>query len=129
MFIYRHTYIFALKIPRNSVRYYFFVVAPVATQLVFVSITSYMENCSLEGLDYKAFLEFFLPRVCQTHDPNIRKRKLCLIIDILELILFYLGGGGVKKQRTTINPSAVSEGRGPGSPKFMTLFLSIPDMS
>ena len=28
-----------------------------------------------------------------------------------------------------MNPSAVSEGQGQGSPKFLTLFLSIPDMS
>ena len=38
-------------------------------------------------------------------------------------------GGGVKKHRTTIKPSAVSEGQGLGSPKFLTLFLSIPDRS
>ena len=38
-------------------------------------------------------------------------------------------GGGVKKHRTALNPSAVSEGLGLGSPKFLTLFLSIPDRS
>ena len=38
-------------------------------------------------------------------------------------------GGGVKKHRTTMDPSAVSEGQGQGSPKFLTLFLSISDMS
>ncbi len=47
---------------------------------------------------------------------------------VLTLTLFYLGGGG-KKHRTTIHPSAVSEGQWLGSPKFLTLFLSIPDIS
>ena len=37
--------------------------------------------------------------------------------------------GRVKKHRTTMDPSAVSEGQGQGSPKFLTLFLSISDMS
>ena len=45
------------------------------------------------------------------------------------ILTLYQLGGGVKKHRTTINPSAVSEGQGLGSPKFLTLFLSIPDRS
>ena len=37
--------------------------------------------------------------------------------------------GGVKSSRHTMNPSAVSEGLHLGSPKFLTLFLSIFDRS
>ena len=44
------------------------------------------------------------------------------------LTLFQLGGG-VKSSRTTLNPSAISKGLGLGSPKLLTLFLSIPDRS
>ena len=43
------------------------------------------------------------------------------------LTLFHMGG--VKKHRSTVHPSAVSEGLGLGSPKFLTLFLSIFDRS
>ena len=45
---------------------------------------------------------------------------------LITLTLFQLGGG-VKSSRTTINPSAVSEGLGLGSPNLLILFLSVPD--
>ena len=57
--------------------------------------------------------------------PFILKRHLSLVSGTLTL--FQLGV--VKSSRTTINPSAVSEGLGLGSPKLLTLFLSIPERS
>ena len=47
--------------------------------------------------------------------------------DVSQLSLFHLGG--VKSSRPTVNPSAVSKGRGVASPKPMTLFHSVPERS
>ena len=52
---------------------------------------------------------------------------------INRLVFWYflnpISTGGFKSSRTTINPSAVSEGLGLGSPNLLTLFLSVPDRS